>query len=118
MKESRGKDIHVVIERYISPTQEAKVLGLLRQLRAKALMHPGYLVGVVWQDMITENRVLAVETWQSMDRWIEFQSDPQCNQIIGQIESLLSTTSRTSIYLDTGELHPDTLPLPKSPWTS
>ncbi len=93
--------VKVVIERSMSPDNQAEVAELLIDLRAKAMHHPGYVSGETLFSVDRSGTHLVISTWESLREWKDWEKDPKRTEIVNKIEALLSTPSRIAVYATT-----------------
>lgn len=87
-----GKDTHICVLREcsVSPPNLARLLRLLRRLRAQAMVSRGYLSGALWQDIYDPYQVITLDSWQSAEHWDNFHNAAENRDIEGEIKTLLA----------------------------
>ena len=79
--------IRVVIKRRV--TQEEKISELLRDLRAAAAPHPGYLGGETMVSTKDKKVITVMGTWRSLTDWEEWKTSKERSEITKRISPLL-----------------------------
>ncbi len=93
--------IKVIIERSVSPDNQAEVAELLKELRAKAVLQPGYISG---ETLFSVNRPgvhVVISTWESLKDWKAWEKNPTRKAIMRKIDALLRTKSKVSVFATT-----------------
>jgi heme oxygenase (mycobilin-producing) len=90
--------IRVFIEREIQPGNDLKLHQLLMQLRTKAMLQKGYITGETLRDLNNPNRFLVIGTWNSIEEWQIWQSNPERKQLQTQLEQFLKGPERSNLY--------------------
>jgi len=76
------------------------LLDLMRQLRAKAMLRPGYISGESLISVDKPGAHLVISTWHSLQHWRAWENHPERLQIVAQIERLLTSRSKTSVFTE------------------
>jgi heme-degrading monooxygenase HmoA len=90
--------IKVIIERSMNPDNAEKGVGLLMDLRAKAMRQSGYISGETLFSVDRLGTHVVISTWESLHDWKTWESNPERTEILREIETLLSSPSKTSIF--------------------
>jgi antibiotic biosynthesis monooxygenase (ABM) superfamily enzyme len=93
--------VKVVIERSMSPDNQAEVAELLVDLRARAMYHPGYVSGETLFSVDRPGTHLVISTWENLREWKDWERDPKRLEIVNKIEALLSSPSKIAVYATT-----------------
>jgi heme-degrading monooxygenase HmoA len=88
--------IRVIIKRQV--TQEEKISELLRELRAAAMPHPGYMGGETMVSTEDKHVITVMGTWRSLDAWEEWQASQERSEITKRIDSLLAAPPVVETY--------------------
>jgi len=92
--------VKVVMERSVSAEKREQLMELLMQLRAKALLQPGYISGETLVSVDRPGTHLVISTWHSLPDWKAWENHPERLKILIQIESILSVPSKTGVFVD------------------
>ena len=93
--------VRVLIERTLEPNKpQEDLVYLMKQLRAKALLQPGYISGETLVSVDRPGTHLVVSTWHSLKEWRAWENDPERLKILGQINSLLTAPANTSVFAE------------------
>jgi heme-degrading monooxygenase HmoA len=90
--------IKVIIERKIKEGKEKEVGELLRALRAKALLAPGYISGQTLRAIDDPNVFVVISTWKSLEDWQRWEQDPERNELQQKINELLQEPPKFRIF--------------------
>ena len=90
--------IKVIIERKIKGGKEEELGQLLRQLRAKALLAPGYISGQTLRSIVDPRLYLVISTWKSLDDWRRWEEDPERNELQKKVNELLEEPAKFRVF--------------------
>ncbi len=90
--------VKVVIERSVSPDNQADVAELLKDLRAKAIRQQGYISGETLFSVDRPGTHLTISTWEGLRGWKAWEANPERTEIVREIEGLLSLPSKLSVF--------------------
>lgn len=90
--------IKVIIERRIKEGKEEELGQLLRQLRAKALMAPGYISGQTLRSVDDPRLYVVISTWKSLEDWRKWEQDPERNELQAKINQLLEEPAKFRMF--------------------
>lgn len=90
----------IVTQRDVNPDNQEEVFDLLRQLRAKAVLQPGYLLGETLFSAGKSGNFLTISRWRSLKDWHAWENSPERRQILSKIDPLLVASAVVSVYLD------------------
>jgi heme-degrading monooxygenase HmoA len=93
--------VKVIIERSVSPDNQAELAELLKELRARAIRQPGYISGETLFSVDRSGTHLVISTWESLRDWKAWENDPKRLELSGRIEVLLSAPSKSSVFATT-----------------
>ena len=88
--------IRVIIKRQV--IQEEKIPELLRDLRAAAAPHPGYMGGETMVSTEDKNVITVMGTWRSLDAWEEWKASKERSEITKRISPLLAAPPVMETY--------------------
>jgi len=90
--------VRIVVERHLKEGKKGDLLPLLRELRAAALHHPGYVTGETLASTEDPNIILVLSTWRSLEDWKAWEKTEPRIKIYEKIEPLLVEKPKLSIY--------------------
>ena len=93
--------VKVLLERTIKGKHVSTIVRLLRQIRVLAMQQPGYISGETLHAVHDPNHYLVISTWENLRDWKGWEKDPQRQDIVNNIEALLSSPSRVSVFATT-----------------
>ncbi|MBN2239679.1 MAG: antibiotic biosynthesis monooxygenase [Dehalococcoidales bacterium] len=88
--------IRVVIKRHVQ--HEEKISELIRELRAAAMPHPGYLGGETLVSTEDSNAITVIGSWRSIIDWENWKNSKKRVDIDRRIEPLLVAPATIEIY--------------------
>jgi heme-degrading monooxygenase HmoA len=71
---------------------------LIRQLRALAIVHQGYISGETLKGMDHPQDYLVISTWQNKDTWNAWRTSRERAEIQEQIDALLGVPTEYEMY--------------------
>ena len=92
--------VRVIIERSTEADQQDEVLELLRELRAKAVLQPGYVSGETLTSADKPGTHLVISTWRSLHDWRMWENHPERLGILAKIDELLVTPCRVETFTE------------------
>jgi len=90
--------LRIIIERQLKEGKREGLVPLLRELRAEALKHPGYITGETMVNTEDPSIVATLSTWRSLDDWNAWATSSARLKIAEQIQRILRKKPRISIY--------------------
>ncbi len=90
--------IKVIIERRIKEGKEEELGQLLRQLRAKALMAPGYISGQTLRSVEDPRLYVVISTWKSLEDWRRWEQDTERKELQEKINQLLEEPAKFRVF--------------------
>jgi heme-degrading monooxygenase HmoA len=91
-----GTMIRVIIKRQV--TQEEKISELLRELRAAATSHQGYMGGETMVSTEDKRVITVMGTWRSLIDWEEWKTSQERSEITKRISPLLAAQPIVETY--------------------
>jgi len=88
--------IKVVIERRLK--EGARIFNLLREGRAAAMKHPGYITGETLLDTEDTSHILVISSWQSLRDWDDFRKSDVRVNIDKRLEPFLAGPPQFHTY--------------------
>lgn len=92
--------VKIIMERMVEADKQGDLLELLRQLRARAVVQPGYVSGETLTSIDRAGTHLVISTWHSLHDWRAWENDPERLEILAKVEALLIAPSKTNIYAE------------------
>ena len=93
-----AKVIRIVIERHCQPDKAAEMEKLLVDLRTKAMRQRGYVSGETLRSMDDPSQWLVISTWLDADLWKAWETSPERQDIVRQIDPLLTASEKASVF--------------------
>ncbi len=90
--------IKVLMERSIKGKNVSEIVRLLRQLRVKAMLQAGYISGETLHAVDDPNHYLVISTWEKMENWVAWSTNPERQQMHAELEKLLETPTKVRVY--------------------
>lgn len=90
--------IKVILKRKVKPQNYARLLGLIRDLRAAALHQPGYITGETITRGNNPIEVVAMGSWLSEKHWRAWSTSQARNELESMVEPLLLEKVETTVY--------------------
>ncbi len=97
----------IVIRREVDPDNQDEVFDLLKQLRARAVLQPGYLSGETLFSASQGGAHLVISRWRSLKEWRAWEKSPERRKISSKIDSLLRVPADTNVYLVSATVLPE-----------
>lgn len=92
--------VRIVIERNVEADRQEELLDLLKQLRAQALIQPGYISGETLTSVDKPGTHLVISTWHSLHHWKAWESHPDRLKILTKVEALLTAPSKVGVFTE------------------
>jgi heme-degrading monooxygenase HmoA len=92
--------VTVLVQRDMDAEKQEEIFELLRQLRSRAVLQPGYLSG---ETLFSANRSgahMVISKWRSFKDWRAWEKNTERREILSKIDSLLKTPAVVGFYLD------------------
>ena len=92
--------VKVIIERRVKPGSEGKLEELLMDIRSQAMYHsPGFISGEVLTAIDDPSVRVIIGTFLTLDNWKQWESSPVRQEILRQMEPLLTSLPREAVYI-------------------
>lgn len=88
--------IKVVIERRLKKGED--ISPLLRELRATAMHHPGYITGETLVSTEDRSNIVVLSTWQKVEQWRTWEASASRAKLYEQIQPLLVEKPKVKVY--------------------
>ncbi len=90
--------IKIFIKRTVSPEDVLPLTTLLKKLRSLSLNQNGYIHGETLRRIDRPNESMVISTWQSLDDWNSWLSNPERVAIQDEIDHLLGVETEYAVY--------------------
>lgn len=91
--------VKILIKRKIpNGFKDPKFNKLIRQLRALATVHQGYISGETLKRMGDPQEYLVISTWKNKEAWDAWRTGRERAEIQEQIDALLGTPTEYEMY--------------------
>ena len=97
----------IVIRREVDPDKQDEVFDLLKQLRTRAVLQPGYLSGETLFSASQGGAHLVISRWRSLKDWSVWEESPERRKILSKIDLLLRAPAETNVYFDSPTVLPE-----------
>jgi len=84
----------ILIRRKVDKEKGGQILGLITRLRAMAMEQEGYISGETLRSATDPDEYLVISSWNSIDDWRKWKSDPKREEIQKKIDSILGEETR------------------------
>ena len=92
--------VKVIIERRVKPGSEGKLEELLMDIRSQAMYQsPGFVSGEVLTAIDDPSVRVIIGTFLTLDNWKQWESSPVRQEILRQMEPLLTSLPREAVYI-------------------
>ncbi|MGE5790597.1 MAG: antibiotic biosynthesis monooxygenase family protein [Syntrophaceae bacterium] len=103
--------VRAMIKRWIPKGKEKEAIAIITALRLMASRYPGYISGETLHNVDEPQEYLVISTWQSLEAWNAFFSDPKRIALQERIDVLQGATTEYKLYRYPEAMH---LPLGES----
>ena len=76
----------ILIKRRFKEGKTRQILALLNELRARAMLQPGYISGETLSKSGFPNNMVIIGTWQSLDDWYHWRDSEERNKFEAMLE--------------------------------
>ncbi len=90
--------IRILVERHLKEGKRGGLMPLLRELRAAALHHPGYVTGETLASTEDPSIISVLSTWRSLEDWKAWEKTETRLKVYEKIEPLLVEKPKISVY--------------------
>jgi heme-degrading monooxygenase HmoA len=90
--------VKVVIRRIVPEDRVEDLAPLLRQLRTRAKLQPGYISGETLRRLDKTDEFLAISTWETAELWTKWAKSQERNEVQGKIDTLLGGKTEYGIF--------------------
>ena len=90
--------VKVVIRRIVPEDRVKDLAPLLRQLRTRATLQPGYISGETLRRLDKTDEFLAISTWETAELWNRWAKSQERNEVQGKIDTILGGKTEYGIF--------------------
>ncbi len=90
--------VKVVIRRVIPEHRVDDLMPLLKKLRARATLQPGYITGETLRRIDKPDEFLVISTWRSAQDWDKWARSQERNELQGKIDTVLGGKTEFGIF--------------------
>ena len=91
--------IRVMIDREVKKGNRETAVEIIRELRAMAMKHPGYISGETFIAHDDSRKTMVIGTWQSMDDWMNWKEGATRKKLEGELEQFLEEPTEYEAYV-------------------
>jgi len=92
--------VKVIMERTVEADKQEELLELLKHLRTRAILQPGYISGETLTSVDRPGTHLVISTWHSLHDWKAWESHPERLEIIAKMEPLLTSPHKVGVFVE------------------
>jgi heme-degrading monooxygenase HmoA len=90
--------VKVIIRRIVPEGRAEDLEPLLRELRARATVQPGYISGETLRGVERPDEYLVISSWEWTEAWKRWASSQERNEVQGRIDTLLGGKTEHTIF--------------------
>ena len=90
--------VKVLINRLIIEDKVEDALPILKEIRIKAMDHPGYISGESLVNHYDPRNIMIISTWQTFDAWINWKGSDERESAEAKLEKFLQEPAKYEIY--------------------
>jgi heme-degrading monooxygenase HmoA len=90
--------VKIIIKRRVTESMAEQLVPLLIKLRNLAMSQPGYITGETLKRVDRPGQTLVISTWNSMEEWRHWVTNPERTAVQAQIDALLGEPTEYEIY--------------------
>jgi heme-degrading monooxygenase HmoA len=90
--------IKIIIERKIKAGKDTEYAGLMREMRAKAMLAKGYISGETLRAHDDPNLYVVISTWKSLDDWNAWTSSTVRNELVDKMNAILEQPTVIRVF--------------------
>ncbi len=90
--------VMVIIKRVFRMDQTEKLVPLLKKLRQKSEVQPGFISRVTYSKMNDPGELIVVTHWETADDWIKWQNNKEAKDLQWQIDSIIGEKTFFEVY--------------------
>jgi heme-degrading monooxygenase HmoA len=86
------------MERTIKGKNVWEIAKLLRQMRVKAMQHPGYISGETLHAVDDPNLYLVISTWESISHWQAWTQSTERQKLQEEVDAYLQAPTIVRVF--------------------
>ena len=90
--------VKVLINRLIKENNIDDALSLLKEIRVKAMDHPGYISGESLVNHYNPQSIMIISTWQTFEDWISWQESEEREEAESRLKAFLQEPPKYEVY--------------------
>ncbi len=90
----------VLISREVLPENELEAVQLMRELRIKAMLHPGYLRGETLSSLRKPGKNMVISKWRTVENWEGWRQSVERQQLVAKLGALLAAPATEDVYVE------------------
>ncbi|MDY6836974.1 MAG: antibiotic biosynthesis monooxygenase family protein [Thermodesulfobacteriota bacterium] len=90
--------VKVIIRRIVPEGRAQDLEPLLRELRTRATVQPGYISGETLQRIDKPDEYVVIGTWESIEDWNRWATSQERNEVQGRIDTLLGGKTEHAVF--------------------
>ncbi len=90
--------VKVIIRRIVPEGRAEDLEPLLSELRARAMVQPGYISGETLRRIDKPEEYLVIGTWESAEDWNRWATSQERNEVQGRIDMMLGMTTECAVF--------------------
>jgi heme-degrading monooxygenase HmoA len=88
----------IVIKRVFRMDQTKQLVPLLKELRSKAEIQPGFISRTTYSNFHDPGEFLVTMEWETADDWIKWMDHQEAKDLQWQIDSLIGEKTLFEVY--------------------
>lgn len=88
----------ILIRRKVDKEKGGQILSLITRLRSLAMEQDGYISGETLRSATDPNEYLVISSWNSIDDWRQWKSNPKREDIQKEIDKVLGKATEYEEY--------------------
>lgn len=98
--------VKVTVERKVIPGEQRKIARLLRELRSKVVVNPGFISGETVLDIHSPAIFMTISSWSSLAVWEDWEKNPDRLQVVEKINAFLQEPTTVRLWMDDTDAPP------------
>jgi heme oxygenase (mycobilin-producing) len=90
--------IKVMMERTIKGKNVSEIVRLLRMLRVKAMLQPGFISGETLHAFDDPNNYLVISTWENAEDWEAWFKNPERQKLQAEMDTFLEVPTKLRVF--------------------
>ena len=90
--------VKVIIRRIVPEGRAQDLEPLLRELRVRATVQPGYISGETLRRVDKRDEYLVISSWESTEAWNRWATSQERNEVRGRIDTLLGGKTEHAVF--------------------